>query len=187
MSWEDTLRNRLGLRRSPSDALPVSIKVRAVSGCFHCRGCNPHASRILDDLARPHRKDRDFRFEEHETGPELIVYLALGTAVITLGKSVIDLITTIIKARSEGQRKGDKNNEPIELIVRGFDHKGKMFEERVLRLQAGEEATRDAVTKALTNGLQRHLPEGSATQPKIVKAKRSLRKSRAKNKSKRKS
>ena len=70
-------------------------------------------------------------FEEHESGPELLVYIAAG---VSLATSVINLIATIIKARSEGIRKGDHPAHPLELIVRRV-HSGNEFrEETVLRI-----------------------------------------------------
>lgn len=167
MTWENTLRSRLdGYHgRHEHDGTPVSIKIRSLGGCFD-RGCCPAAHRIIDDALRQYGHDGEFGYEKHESGPELLVYLALGTATITLAKSVIDLVTTIIKARSEGQKQGDRHHEPLELIVRGFDKDGKMFEERVLRIDAGEEPTREAVQKALTDGLQKRLPMANAEDKK---------------------
>ncbi|OKS84555.1 hypothetical protein [Mucilaginibacter polytrichastri] len=52
----------------------------------------------------------DYLFVEHETGPEIIAALALITSSLTLGKSIVDLITTIIKTVSESgekKRKGE--------------------------------------------------------------------------------
>ncbi len=93
-------------------------------------------------------------FEEHESGPELLVCLAVTTAGLTLAKSIIDLIATIIKARSEGIRKGDKPDRPLELIVRRHDSKG-VREEIVLRVGHEEtvkvSAIEDRIAKGLTN------------------------------------
>jgi hypothetical protein len=94
----------------------------------------------------PH--DREFSFIEHESGPELLVYVALGTVGITLAKSVIDLITAIIKARSEGAKKGDRHDYPIELIVRGFDD-GKFKEEIVLRFDSRDPIDRELIEESL--------------------------------------
>jgi hypothetical protein len=93
--------------------------------------------------------EREFSFIEHESGPELLVYVALGTAGITLAKSVIDLITAIIKARSEGAKKGDRHDYPIELIVRGFGDDGKIDEEVVLKFDSWVPVDRDLIEKTL--------------------------------------
>ena len=40
-------------------------------------------------------------FVEHESGPEIILYLGVATAALGLAKSVVDLVTTIIKIVSQ--------------------------------------------------------------------------------------
>jgi hypothetical protein len=113
---------------------PVSIKVRVTSGCFH-REHSPRAYRLIDEyLAGTDLSDVHCRLEEHESGPELLVYLAVTTAGLTFAKSVIELIAVIIKARSEGIRQGDGPSDPLELIVRGHSKDGEYFEETVLRI-----------------------------------------------------
>jgi hypothetical protein len=108
--WENEFRHRIETFEIPFSAKgkgkAISIKVRVTGGCFH-REHSPNACRIIDaQLESYHSHEREFSFIEHESGPELLVYVALGTAGITLAKSVIDLITAIIKARSEGAKKG---------------------------------------------------------------------------------
>jgi hypothetical protein len=90
---------------------------------------------------------------EHESGPELLVYLALGTAGITLAKSVVDLVTTIIKARAEGVRKGDSPREPLEIIVRRTDEGGNFREEIVLRLSYQDRVDRKRIERELLKAL----------------------------------
>lgn len=87
---------------------PVSLKVRVVSGCFH-REHSPQAYTLIDkQLASSALPQSEFAFVEHESGPELLVFVALATAGVTLAKSVIDLIVAIIKARSVGVERGDR-------------------------------------------------------------------------------
>ncbi len=89
-------------RRPPGTSeAALSIKIRVTSGCFH-REHSPHAYGLMD--AHLATSAAEIEFEEHESGPELLVYLALATAGLTLAKSVIDLITAIIKARSDGEK-----------------------------------------------------------------------------------
>jgi len=129
------------------DRLPVSIKVRVHDGCFH-REHSPHAYQIIDDyLAKS--KLPDTRFEEHESGPELLVYLAVTTAGLTLAKSVVELITTIIKARSEGVKKGDKPSAPLVLIIRGYSKAGDYFEERALEISPHQVVTPKQIEDAI--------------------------------------
>jgi len=94
-------------------------------------------------------------FEEHESGPELLVWLALGTAGVTLVKSVIDLVTAIIKARSEGIRKGDSPSAPIELIVRKVIKHDKIIEEKVLRFDYKDEVNAEQIEKALKEAIDK--------------------------------
>lgn len=152
-SWENEFRHRIEAFETPFSAKgkgkAISIKIRVTSGCFH-REHSPNAYRIIDaQLESYPSHEREFSFIEHESGPELLVYVALGTAGITLGKSVIDLITAIIKARSEGAKKGDRRDYPIELIVRGFRDDGKIDEEVVLRFNSHDPVDREIIEKAL--------------------------------------
>ena len=107
--WQEIFRGRMRrfeARRTPRPGeLSVSIKVRVVSGCFH-REHSPRGYALIDQLLSSlSPSEPGFVFEEHESGPELLVYLALATAGVTLAKSVIDLGSAIIKARSEGLEK----------------------------------------------------------------------------------
>jgi hypothetical protein len=158
MEWENELRARLGDHRpsrQDQNGLPVSIKVRVMGGCFH-RQHSPVAYELIDQFVRSRRHD-EYEFVEHESGPELLVFLAVGTAALTFGKSVVDLITTIIKARSEGQKKGDRPREDLQLIVRGFDRNGTMFDEVVLKIGPGEKPSANEIEAALMGGAQKYL------------------------------
>lgn len=137
-SWEQTFQRRMdGFELSeppPPNAVAVSIKVRVVSGCYH-REHSPHAYEIIDHhLHSIPANERAFAFEEHESGPEVLLYLAITTAGITLATSIINLITTIIKARSKGVEQGDHPCSPIELILRRIDKRGQLREEKILRI-----------------------------------------------------
>lgn len=156
----------------------VSIKVRITGGCFH-REHSPEAYKIIDKHLKSRPVD-NCRFVEHETGPELLVWLALGTAGITLAKSVVDLVTTIIKARAEGIRKGDRPAEPIELIVRDFDADGKVREERVLHLTPRDQIDAKQIEKAMGRALKQLPSRAPIPQPvtKSRKAKGAKKKGR---------
>ncbi len=95
-AWRAEFRARMRsfeLTRPPRRGeVSVSLKLRVSSGCFH-REHSPHAySLIVKYLSSIDPTDSEFAFVEHESGPELLVYLALATAGVTLAKSVIDLI-----------------------------------------------------------------------------------------------
>ena len=80
-------------------------------GCFH-REHSPCAYELIDSYLS--RSTAESEIEEHESGPELLVYLAVATAGLTLAKSIIDLVTSIIKARSEGV-KSDRLKRPLRI------------------------------------------------------------------------
>jgi len=134
-SWIQSLQSRLDQIDCGSGGLPVSIKVRVLGGCF-CRGCCRNAWEIIDQAqADLHKRNgRDFYLEEHESGPEIIAFLAIATAGITLTKSLIDLLITIVKARSDGRKNGDQREEPLEIVVRRIQTRDELREEFVLRI-----------------------------------------------------
>jgi hypothetical protein len=171
--WEAEFRQRMGRFGDEQQmcGLPVSVKVRVSSGCFHCEH-SPRAYEMIDEYLRNQAPD-GVRFEEHESGPELLVWLALGTAGITLAKSVVDLVTTIIKARSEGIRKGDHPSHPVELIVRNVGPDGKVKEERVLRFAPDDPVSSKLIEDSLTSAVAKLLPPAPAgadakpTEPQV--------------------
>lgn len=152
-SWEHIFRRRMlqfNRERPPrQDEVAISIKVSVVFGCFH-REHSPHAFEILDRYflsVRP--EDRVFALREHESGPEILVYLALTTAGVALAKSIVDLVTTIIKARSESVKKGDSPCEPVELIVRRVCKDGEFREEKLLRFSHRDHVDKKAIDQKL--------------------------------------
>lgn len=153
--WASQFHRRMNrfstLRPGHGDA--ISIKVRPQGGCFH-RQHSPQAYNLIDDCLRK-CTSLDLQFEEHESGPELLVWLALGTAGITLAKSVIDLVTAIIKARSEGINKGDSPSDPVELIVRKVITPDKISEEKVLRFDYKDEINAEQIEKALIRAIEK--------------------------------
>jgi hypothetical protein len=141
--WQTEFRERMSQfgARIPDGFTPVSIKVRVVSGCFH-REHSPEAYRLIDDYVSSARlSEAHYRIEEHESGPEILVYLAVTTAGLSLAKSVVELITAIIKARSEGIKRGDRPSDPLEVIVRGHTKDGEYTEEKILRIPTGTTIT----------------------------------------------
>ena len=130
---------------------PVSIKIRVEGGCFH-REHSPEAYRLIDDYAKSaDLSDVHYQIEEHESGPEILVYLAVTTAGLSLAKSVVELLTSIIKARSEGIKRGDNPAEPLEIIVRGHTKDGEYLEEKILRIPTGTTITPKQLAEAFPN------------------------------------
>lgn len=162
--WQTEFRRRVrrfgDVHRSAVGETVVSIKVRVQSGCFH-REHSPHAyasiDRYLHSLASD---DADISFEEHESGPEILVWIAATTAGLTLAKSVVDLITTIIKARSESVKKGDRPSEPVELIVRRVSKEDEFQEEKILRVGHDDPVDPKEIEVALRRALEKLMKEG---------------------------
>jgi hypothetical protein len=163
--WQETFRNRMRgfeARRAPKPGeSAVSIKVRVAGGCFH-REHSPHAYQFID--AKLTATDDSFAFEEHESGPEILVYLAVTTAGLSLAKSIVDLITAIIKARSEGIKKGDHPSEPLELIVRRVHNAQEFREETVLRIGHEDAVDEAKVERELNDALRKLLKDQPPTR-----------------------
>jgi hypothetical protein len=159
-SWQSDFHNRMSTFERTSQMggegrVAASIKVGVASGCFH-REHSPNAYRIIDEqlgLASP--GGNDFEFVEHESGPELLVFLALGTAGITLATSVINLVATIIKARAEGIKKGDHPSEPVELIIRRSVRGNEFREEKILRFAPGDSVTPKVIENLLSEAAKK--------------------------------
>ncbi len=161
--WEKTFRNRMNDFRQryipkPGD-IPISIKIRVVSGCFH-REHSPKAYDIIDRYLYSISEDKhDLAFEEHESGPEILLYLAVTTAGLSLAKSIIELVTVILKARSDGIRQGDRPQDALELIIRRTCKNGEFVEEKVLRVGPHEPVNEAAVEKELQKAAKKLVKE----------------------------
>lgn len=142
-------------------AAPViaSVKVRPTSGCFH-REHSPNAFDLIDQEVAELRPDSDVSLVEHETGPEVLVDLAVATAALGAAKSLIDLVVAIIRARSDGVRRGDHPSDPIELIVRRSD--GSVEEETILRIGPRDPIDRDEIARGLDAALGKLGQDGRA-------------------------
>jgi hypothetical protein len=88
----------------------VSIKVRDDSYHFD-RGHSPQAWRLIDaPVSKLSSTDADFSLEEHESGPELLVYLAAVTAGVTLAKS--SLISSLLSSKRNPKGSGKATPHP---------------------------------------------------------------------------
>jgi len=160
--WQAEFRRRMlrfGSDHQPAPgASAVSIKVRVQSGCFH-REHSPRAYAIIDkrlDALAPEESE-GLSFEEHESGPEVLVWIAVGTAGLTLAKSIVDLVTAIIKARSEGVKQGDRPSDPVELIVRRVGTRDEFREETILRVGCDQTIAQSQIEDALESALDKLL------------------------------
>ncbi len=127
-AWETQFRRRMRafeLRQLTGDgAFPLSIKARVTSGCFH-REHSPEAYALIDEWLNSTQRDVDFAFEEHESGPELLVLAAVASGMASaVASEVIGAIVAILRARREGIERGDSPSEPLELIVGSVDADG---------------------------------------------------------------
>ena len=124
----DMLRHLSARRGSRSGEIPVWIKIRIDPTM------SEHAiiDRYLETLG-PARID--FEFEKHESGPEILTYVKLGTG---LAAGVIGLIAAIINARAATHKKRELPVKPVELVVRHVDEKRGLADEVILRFDQKE-------------------------------------------------
>ncbi|MEW6515940.1 MAG: hypothetical protein AB1439_03395 [candidate division FCPU426 bacterium] len=155
-TWNGVFKKRmLDFERAysvPENYITVSIKLRVKVGCFH-RQHAPYAYAEIDKFLNALTPDQTtFQFEEHESGPEILVYLALTTAGISLAKSIIDLIAAIINAHSEGGKKGDRC-PPLDLVVRHIQKDGQFMEEKVAQIGFSEKINTDEIERKFNTAL----------------------------------
>lgn len=151
--WEIDFRKRLNeYKVSDVQGFPISIKIGVYNGCFH----NEHSPNAYQEIYDYREKNQlDCGYEEHESGPEVLAWIALGTAGLTLSKSVVDFVTAIINARTNGRKKGDHSNGNIKLIVRRYGNKGNIKEETILEISDTNTITNDTVEKAILTALKK--------------------------------
>jgi hypothetical protein len=118
-----------------------SIKIKPSQGgccCFHCwprtwESVNEHISPcgpLCDEGDVLIENDSDkYVLECHESGPEIILYLGLGTASILLIKSIVELITVFLKTLEK-----DKKTVGDLKIIRRRLIKGKTNEEVIMEI-----------------------------------------------------
>ncbi len=141
--------------------IAVSIKIGVTSDCFH-RDHSPHAYSLIDkELAALDVRSQEFGFEEHESGPEILVYLVAGAS---LTSNVVNLILTILKARSEGIRRGDEKRGPLRLKVRRVRRAGPFEEEIVLELDSRDRVDGARIAKALEDAVVKLLADDDAAR-----------------------
>jgi hypothetical protein len=144
----------------------ISTKIRVSAGCFH-REHSPRAYALIDEYFSSIKESHSVAaFEEHESGPEVLVYLALSTAGATLAKSVLDLVTAIIKARADGIKKGDEPSAPVELVVRRVWRDGECQEKRLPRFGPADRVDRSEIEDRLLAAVREFMSSegGDATK-----------------------
>jgi hypothetical protein len=151
--WLKGFRHTVGdfQRRETGNGDVVSIKVRVESGCFH-REHSPEAYKIID--ARLRRPPEHTEVIEHESGLELLLYLAVTAGALSLAKSVVELVTEVFKARTAGIKKGDHPSDPLVLIVRRVDEKNEYREDVILRIGHDDAVDSGKIEKELTAAIK---------------------------------
>ena len=149
-----------------SGEFPVSIKVKVDSGCYD-RGCCPAAYEIIDRELETLRRagETRFRFEKHESGPEILAYIG---GAVGLTAAIISLVTAIIQARAEGRKKGDRHSDPVTLIVRRMDTGDRLLEERLMTFSGHEDVSPEMIEALLARGIKKIAPKGRE-KPKATK------------------
>ena len=166
----NSLDTAIALLKTPLDHESyVSIKIKPSNKeccCFHCWPrtwekinayifpCGP-----LEDEGSVliEQEDAKFVLQCHESGPEIIIYLGLTTALIAITNSVIDLITTLVKARqNEHAKKVCKLT-----IAKRYQVKGKVEEEQIVEIEfpmLPDEAKkiRSSIKQAIGNSKNKH-------------------------------
>jgi hypothetical protein len=127
-----------------------SFKWRTVRGRFD-RGSSPAAYRMIDAFAR-NSGEGDRWVEVHSNGPELLVYLSPEPTALAIASPHVALLGAMAHARAEGIRQGDTANDPLELIVRRFDERGRYVEGVLLELEPGMDCTVADLRAALLRG-----------------------------------
>ena len=131
----------------------ITIKIRTEKGCF-CPSHSPEAHSVIEEWQRSNMGVNDIIIHEHESGPEIIAWLALGTAGLTVTKSVIDLITSIINACKRGKEKGNNLHGKLLLIVRDTYRTETSTEEIVWEIYDKDIVTNEKVRKAIERGIK---------------------------------
>lgn len=162
----ESIDRAIALLKSPKEYENyISIKLSPPSGCC-CSHCWPETWHKINQSIAPsgpveHEGDAlienngdNFVLESHESGPEIIIYLALATASVTLAKSIIDLITTIIKGLSTEHKK-----QPLRIkISKRQLIKGNIEEETLIEIDI-------PISKGLENNLEEKIKQAINKKP----------------------
>ncbi len=118
----------------------LSFKIKGESGCY-CSGCCSRAWDIINEYIYPcgpigHEGDAlintngmNYVLEQHESGPEIVIYLGLATASISFITAVIGLATVLVQALQ------DKSKNGFIKIINRYQINGTVTEE-ILEIEA---------------------------------------------------
>jgi hypothetical protein len=184
-AWPHEFRERMrrfeGRREPRPGEASVSFKIRVSSGCFH-REHSPRAYELIDQNLKSLAPNTRLVFEEHESGPEILGYVALATAGLSLAAALTNLIATIVKARSEGIKKGDHPTDPLHLIVRRVHDAEGFREEQVLTIGPRETLDEARLQEQLTVALRKLLKGSDPPAKEKAPASKPAKKASQRNK-----
>ena len=134
--WQREIKQRLERFNygSHEPGLALSVKVRVKSNCF-CYGHYGRFHHMMDRGRDWERGPSHWEYEEHESGPEWLIYLALTAAGLNIVKPVLELVVLAVKSHREERRKREQTPEPLVIVVRGFDPEGVFFERTVMEIE----------------------------------------------------
>lgn len=136
------------------ERIHISIKIRSVPHECFCRSHSPITNKLIDDIIMQ-QQNYDITYHEHETGPEIIAWLALGTAGLTVTKSLIDLVTAIINACKHGSKNGDTKKDKLILIIRDERKIENATEEFALEIYENDIITPKIIQKAIEKAINK--------------------------------
>ena len=142
-NFKRSVNRAISLMGTPADYKNyIPIKIKPSKGgccCFHCW---PHTWNSVNKYIYPFgpledegdvllsKNDAKYVLECHESGPEIILYIGLGTAAILFAKSIVELITVLLKALQKEERKCPGNLK----IIRRRQIKGQIEEEEIMEI-----------------------------------------------------
>jgi len=130
--------------------------------CFHCW---PETWAFVNEYILPcgplqdegdvliKKNNEQFVLECHESGPEIVYYIGIGTASLLLIKSIVELIVALLKAleKERGKKVGS-----LKIIKRRII-KGDMNEEQIIEINLPlNESTIKSLDKKIKNALRSH-------------------------------
>lgn len=134
----------------------IAIKLRdgGVTFCCNCNveSCCTEVKKVMRGFN--HENNNGIDLISHESGPEILIDLALGVAgglIIEVSK----LIVSLIKARRKDNASNGNNDRKIVMYMRTTkeDRKNDSIEETILELYESDAVDTEVVKKAIEKGL----------------------------------
>ncbi len=120
------MKSKRTIKIETKGAVRISIKIEGEKGCF-CLEHSKETNKLIDEIVN--RAPFDFEYREHETGPEILTWLAFATSGIVLTNSLIGLILKIVDIIKKGPEKGDEPKGKLSIIIR-IENDGNLIVEK---------------------------------------------------------